>query len=52
MGQSTNERMNESWGAYPVSPADFNLQGQMTSSLTWQRRESLGLRSFNALPYL
>ena len=40
--------MNGSWDAYLASSADF--AGRMTSSPTWQRRESLGSRSLNALP--
>ena len=43
---------NGSWDTCLVSPADLFLQGRMTSSPTWQRRESLGLRSSNALPNL
>ena len=42
MGHSTNE-----W----IIPKQI-LQRRMTSSSTWQRRDSLGSRSSNALPYL
>ena len=43
--------MKGSWDTYLAPPPPHKiLQGQMTSSPTWQRRENLGLRSSNALP--